>query len=217
MWFDQTGFAWVPPSPNLRKLEQAVLYPGVGMVEAANVSVGRGTDTPFELMGAPWIDGKVLADHLNGRRIAGVRFEAATFTPREWVYPGQRCEGVRIVLTDRNRLDSPLLGVELMARTLAPLRRPAPDRPHAQHDRLAGLARGGQGAGRSARRRAILDARAWPSSSRSGSGAHIVRRSTHDVRVWWRRRCGSHFLSGTSEEQRCRDGTEFGQVWRSSP
>ena len=107
--------AWVPPSPNLRKLEQAVLYPGVGMIEAANVSVGRGTDQPFELMGAPWIDGKVLADHLNGRRIAGVRFEAATFTPREWVYPGQRCEGVRIVLTDRNRLDSPLLGVELLA------------------------------------------------------------------------------------------------------
>jgi uncharacterized protein YbbC (DUF1343 family) len=66
-------------------------------------------------MGAPWIDGKVLADHLNGRKIAGVRFEAATFTPREWVYPGQRCGGVRIVLTDRNRLDSPLLGVELMA------------------------------------------------------------------------------------------------------
>ena len=61
------------------------------------------------------LEGKVLADHLNGRRIAGVRFEAATFTPREWVYPGQRCEGVRIVLTDRNRLDSPLLGVELMA------------------------------------------------------------------------------------------------------
>ncbi len=115
MWFDQTGFAWVPPSPNLRNLAQAVLYPGVGMIEAANVSVGRGTDTPFELVGAPWIDGKALADHLNGRRIAGVRFEAATFTPREWVYPGQKCEGVRIVLTDRDRLDSPLLGVELLS------------------------------------------------------------------------------------------------------
>ena len=115
MWFDQTGFAWVPPSPNLRKLEQAVLYPGVGMIEAANVSVGRGTDAPFELVGAPWIDGKALADHLNARRIAGVRFEAATFTPREWVYPGQSCGGVRIILTDRNRLDSPLLGVELMS------------------------------------------------------------------------------------------------------
>ena len=58
MWFDQTGFAWVAPSPNLRKLEQAVLYPGVGMAEAANISVGRGTDSPFELVGAPWIDGK---------------------------------------------------------------------------------------------------------------------------------------------------------------
>lgn len=115
MWFDQTGFAWVPPSPNLRKLDQAVLYPGVGMIEGANVSVGRGTDHPFELMGAPWIHGKALADHMNARQIAGVRFEATTFTPREWAFAGQKCEGLRITLTDRNRLDSPLLGVELMA------------------------------------------------------------------------------------------------------
>jgi uncharacterized protein YbbC (DUF1343 family) len=115
MWFDQTGFAWVPPSPNLRKLDQAVLYPGVGMIEGANVSVGRGTDHPFELMGAPWIDGKALADHMNARQIAGVRFEATTFTPREWAFAGQKCEGLRITLTDRNKLDSPLLGVELMA------------------------------------------------------------------------------------------------------
>jgi uncharacterized protein YbbC (DUF1343 family) len=114
-WFDQTGFAWVAPSPNLRRLEQAVLYPGVAMVEAANVSVGRGTDTPFEVMGAPWIDGKALAQHLGGRAIAGVRFEATTFTPREWVFAGQPCQGVRIHLTDRNRLDSPLLGIELMS------------------------------------------------------------------------------------------------------
>ena len=115
MWFDQTGFAWVPPSPNLRRLEQAVLYPGVAMVEGANVSVGRGTDTPFELMGAPWIDGKALAAALNARGLAGVRFEAVTFTPREWVYPGQQCEGVRFIVTDRNRLDTPLLGLELMS------------------------------------------------------------------------------------------------------
>ncbi len=114
-WFDQTGFGWVAPSPNLRRLEQAVLYPGVGMVEAANVSVGRGTDTPFEVLGAPWIDGKALAQYLGGRAIAGVRFEAVTFTPREWVFAGQPCQGVRIHLTDRNRLDSPLLGIELMA------------------------------------------------------------------------------------------------------
>jgi uncharacterized protein YbbC (DUF1343 family) len=115
MWFDQTGFAWVAPSPNLRKLEQAVLYPGVGMAEAANVSVGRGTDSPFELVGAPWIDGKALADQLNARRIPGVRIEAATFTPREWVYPGQSCGGIRITLTDRNRFDSPLFGIELLS------------------------------------------------------------------------------------------------------
>ncbi|MDP1960861.1 MAG: DUF1343 domain-containing protein, partial [Reyranella sp.] len=114
-WFDQTGFAWVAPSPNLRRLEQVVLYPGVAMVEAANVSVGRGTDTPFEVMGAPWIDGKALAQYLGGRAIAGVRFEAVTFTPREWAFAGQPCQGVRIHLTDRNRLDSPLLGIELMA------------------------------------------------------------------------------------------------------
>jgi uncharacterized protein YbbC (DUF1343 family) len=115
LWFDQTGFAWVPPSPNLRTLDQAILYPAVGMIEAANVSVGRGTDAPFELVGAPWIDGKALADALNTRAIPGVRIEATTFTPREWVYPGQACGGIRITLTDRNRLDSPLLGVELMA------------------------------------------------------------------------------------------------------
>jgi len=114
-WFDQTGFAWVAPSPNLRRLEQAVLYPGVAMVEAANVSVGRGTDTPFEVMGAPWIDGNALAQYLGGRAIAGVRFEAVTFTPREWTFAGQPCQGVRIHLTDRDRLDSPLLGIELMA------------------------------------------------------------------------------------------------------
>ena len=115
MWFDQTGFAWVAPSPNLRTLDQAILYPGVAMIEGANVSVGRGTDMPFEVVGAPWIDGKALADRLNRRAIAGVRIEATSFTPREWVYPGQVCNGVRITLTDRNRLDTPLLGLELMA------------------------------------------------------------------------------------------------------
>jgi uncharacterized protein YbbC (DUF1343 family) len=115
MWFDQTGFAWVAPSPNLRKLEQAVLYPGVGMAEAANISVGRGTDSPFELVGAPWIDGKALANQLNARAIPGVRIEPTTFTPSQWVYPGQSCGGIRITLTDRNRFDSPLFGIELIS------------------------------------------------------------------------------------------------------
>jgi uncharacterized protein YbbC (DUF1343 family) len=114
-WFDQTGLSWVPPSPNLRKLDQAVLYPGVAMVEGANVSVGRGTDSPFELMGAPWIDGTFLARDLNARAIAGVRFEPATFTPSESAYAGQACQGVHLSVTDRDRLDTSLLGLELIS------------------------------------------------------------------------------------------------------
>lgn len=115
MWFDQTGFAWVAPSPNLRRLEQAILYPGVGMIEGANVSVGRGTQTPFEVVGAPWIDGKALAGALSARGLAGVRFEAVTFTPSESAYAGKTCGGIRLTIIDRDRLDTPLLGVELMA------------------------------------------------------------------------------------------------------
>jgi uncharacterized protein YbbC (DUF1343 family) len=115
MWFDQTGFGWVAPSPNLRRLEQAILYPGVGMIEGANVSVGRGTETPFEVVGAPWIDGKALANQLSARGLAGVRFEAATFTPSESAYAGKACGGIRLTITDRNLLDTPLLGIELMA------------------------------------------------------------------------------------------------------
>lgn len=112
-WFDQTGFSWVPPSPNLRRLDEVVLYPGVAMVEGANVSVGRGTDSPFELLGAPWIDGKALAADLSARGIAGVRFEPATFTPTMAAFAGETCQGVRLHVTDRDRLDMPLLGIEL--------------------------------------------------------------------------------------------------------
>jgi len=115
MWFDQTGFGWVAPSPNLRRLEQAILYPGVGMIEGANVSVGRGTATPFEVVGAPWIDGNALANQLSARGLAGVRFEATTFTPSESAYAGKTCGGIRLTITDRNLLDTPLLGIELMA------------------------------------------------------------------------------------------------------
>jgi uncharacterized protein YbbC (DUF1343 family) len=114
-WFDQTGLIWVPPSPNLRRLEEVVLYPGVAMAEGTNISVGRGTDTPFEVMGAPWIDGKALAAYLQGRAIAGVRFEAVTFTPREAALAGQECGGIRLRITDRNALDSPSLGIELIS------------------------------------------------------------------------------------------------------
>lgn len=112
-WYDGTGLAWVPPSPNLRSLRQATLYPGVALVEGANVSVGRGTATPFELVGAPWIDGERLAAYLNARQLGGVRFEPVEFTPEDSAYRGERCSGVRLVLTDRARLDAPALGIEL--------------------------------------------------------------------------------------------------------
>jgi uncharacterized protein YbbC (DUF1343 family)/CubicO group peptidase (beta-lactamase class C family) len=114
-WFDSTGLAWVNPSPNLRSVTEAGLYPGVGLVEGTNVSVGRGTDTPFELLGAPWMKGRELAAYLNARGIAGVRFVPVTFTPTASNYAGQKCEGVNVVLTERNALDAPELGIELAA------------------------------------------------------------------------------------------------------
>ncbi len=115
LWFDQTGLPWVNPSPNLRSLTQAVLYSGVGLVEAANLSVGRGTATPFEIVGAPWIDGDRLANYLKKRKIAGVEIEPAAFVPQASRYRGQRCQGVRFRLVDRNRFDGPALGVELLS------------------------------------------------------------------------------------------------------
>jgi len=114
-WFDSTGLAWVNPSPNLRSVTEAALYPGVALIEGTNVSVGRGTDTPFELVGAPWVKSKELAAYLNGRGIAGVRFVPVTFTPTGSVYSGQVCSGVNILLTDRNGFDAPELGIELAA------------------------------------------------------------------------------------------------------
>jgi uncharacterized protein YbbC (DUF1343 family)/CubicO group peptidase (beta-lactamase class C family) len=114
-WFDSTGLAWVNPSPNLRSVTEAALYPGVALIEGTNVSVGRGTDTPFEVVGAPWIKSRELAAYLNGRGIAGVRFVPVTFTPGASVYSGLKCEGVNIVLTERNALDAPELGIELAA------------------------------------------------------------------------------------------------------
>ena len=114
-WFDSTGAVWVNPSPNLRSLTEAVLYPGVGMIEGTNLSVGRGTDTPFEVMGAPWIVASELARALNAREIGGVRFVPVSFTPASGPYANEKCGGVNIVVTDRNALDSPELGIEIAA------------------------------------------------------------------------------------------------------
>src|SRR3989454_5301883 len=112
-WYDSTGLAWVNPSPNLRRLTEATLYPGVALVEGTNVSVGRGTDIPFELLGAPWIKGTELAQYLNARNISGLRFVAVSFTPSASTHAGQKCEGINIILVDRNAFDAPELGIEL--------------------------------------------------------------------------------------------------------
>lgn len=114
-WYDDTGLRWIDPSPNLRSLTEAALYPGVALAEGANVSVGRGTATPFEVAGAPWIDGQKLAAYLNRREIPGVTFEPADFTPLTDRYKRQECHGVRIQLADRGELNAPALGIELVS------------------------------------------------------------------------------------------------------
>jgi SSS family transporter len=113
-WFDSTGLVWTNPSPNLRSLRAATLYPGVGLIETTNISVGRGTDTPFEYVGAPWIDGPALARVLNARFLPGVRFVPVEFTPKPpYPYADQVCHGIELIVTDRNVLDSPELGLEI--------------------------------------------------------------------------------------------------------
>lgn len=112
-WFDETGLTWTNPSPNLPSLEAATLYPGVGLIEAANISVGRGTTRPFALIGAPWIDGYRLARELQRRPLDGVVFEPTRFTPTKDKYAGRLCRGVSLLLTDRRALDSGRLGLAL--------------------------------------------------------------------------------------------------------
>jgi uncharacterized protein YbbC (DUF1343 family) len=114
-WFDETGLSWVNPSPNMRTLYAATLYPGLGSFEQSNISVGRGTDTPFEHIGAPWIDGARLAEALNARQIAGVRFYPVTFTPTSSTFANQECHGVFIVITDREAVRPVRVGVEVAA------------------------------------------------------------------------------------------------------
>ncbi len=104
LWFDQTGLPWVRPSPNMPDLAAAALYPGVGDLEFTNLSVGRGTPTPFGWIGAPWIDAQALADRLNAVPLEGVRFEPSTQTPTKDAYAGLAVPGVRLIVTDRRAL-----------------------------------------------------------------------------------------------------------------
>jgi len=118
MWFDQTGLPWVNPSPNIRSLTEALLYAGVGLLEPTNLSVGRGTATPFEVVGAPWItDPSGLAEALNALAMPGVTFQPVNFQPDASVYSGQMLGGVRLVVTDRDRLRPVTVGLT-MGRTL---------------------------------------------------------------------------------------------------
>jgi uncharacterized protein YbbC (DUF1343 family) len=113
MWFDATSLTWVNPSPNMRSLTEATLYPGIGLLETTNVSVGRGTDTPFEVVGAPWIDGRKLAEALNERSIPGARFVPLRFTPRAAVFKDEDCGGINIIITDRARFQPVTAGMEI--------------------------------------------------------------------------------------------------------
>lgn len=112
-WYDQTGLRWVNPSPNMRSLTAATLYPGVGLLEFTNVSVGRGTDAPFELFGAPWLDADALAKHLLRRSLPGFACMPVQFTPSASKFAGERCNGLRFTVVDRKRFQPVRLGVEL--------------------------------------------------------------------------------------------------------
>ena len=110
-WYDETALPWVNPSPNIRSVTQALLYSGVGLLEATNLSVGRGTEAPFEVVGAPWIEPHGLARALNDLRLPGVRFDPVVFTPTGDVYKNVPCSGVRLVVTDREAIRPVTVGL----------------------------------------------------------------------------------------------------------
>ena len=121
MWYDQTGLPWVPPSPNIPNLETAIIYPGTVLIEATNVSEGRGTDHPFRWIGAPWIDSNELSDAMNIIGLSGVTFSPIEFAPIS--IPGaapnpknntQTCNGVEIILTNRNIFSPVIVGIQLL-------------------------------------------------------------------------------------------------------
>ncbi len=115
-FWDATGLTWINPSPNMRSLTEAILYPGIGLLETTNLSVGRGTATPFEWIGAPWLDGKRLADDLNRAGLGGVRFETVEFTPDASVHANKLCRGIRLVLVDRQAFEPVRTGLEIAVR-----------------------------------------------------------------------------------------------------
>jgi uncharacterized protein YbbC (DUF1343 family) len=112
-FFESTGIRWIPPSPNLLTLKGSILYPGIEILQSAGVSVGRGTETPFEEFGAPWIDGAQVADQLNALHLPGVRFDDHPFIPVSGLYAGQRCGGVGLRVTEPLAVRSMRVGLEI--------------------------------------------------------------------------------------------------------
>lgn len=111
--YNEAGLPWISPSPNLRNLTEAHLYPGIEILQAGGVSVGRGTDMPFEILGAPWIESRKFAEELTRRKIPGVEFKAADFTPTQDMYAGQLCHGVRIRIAPKGELRPMFIGLEI--------------------------------------------------------------------------------------------------------
>jgi len=114
-FFESTGSRWIPPSPNLRTLKGSILYSGLEILQSAGVSVGRGTEAPFEEFGAPWLDGDDVAAELNAKNLPGLRFSNQPFIPVSGLYAGQRCGGVGVKVTDRAAVRSMRMGLEIAA------------------------------------------------------------------------------------------------------
>ena len=114
-FYESTGSRWIPPSPNLRTLKGSILYPGLEILQNAGVSVGRGTEAPFEEFGAPWINGDEVAAELNARHLPGLRFTGQPFIPVVGLYGGQRCGGVAVRVTDKQAVRSMSMGIEIAA------------------------------------------------------------------------------------------------------
>ncbi len=123
MWFDQTGLQWVKPSPNLPSLTSAIVYPGMVFLEGTNVSEGRGTTNPFEVFGAPWMEGMTVSEELNRKNLKGVKFTEIFFRPSFSKYSGEDCSGVKIFITDRNEF-SPF---ETMLNIISVIKKTSPD------------------------------------------------------------------------------------------
>lgn len=114
-WYlDQTGLKWTNPSPNMRSLSAALLYPGMCLLEGTNISEGRGTHTPFETIGAPWMDGEELVKKMRSLKLKGVDFDSTVFTPTSRKFEGERCEGLQFVITDRSSFRPYLTGLALI-------------------------------------------------------------------------------------------------------